>query len=121
MASRGYAKEYGFKCALKPIPSCKRQLKKVTYTTRCEFESFFPLQNPPFPMYTNKEKEKSQHARRCNVPFPEVLTKRVVEGVGDRLVPLALEEAQTGWGHGVLVLPVEVHRLEGRPIQTLWK
>lgn len=36
------------------------------------------------------------------------LTERVVEGVGDRLVPLGLEEGQAGGRHAVLVLPVEL-------------
>ena len=61
----------------------------------------------PHGVYTNPPPPWS------GVPFRAGLTQRVVEGAGDRRVPLALEEAQAGGGHGVLVLPVEVHRLEG--------
>lgn len=35
-----------------------------------------------------------------------------MKGVGDRFIPLALEESQSCRRHAVLVLPVEVHRLK---------
>lgn len=47
------------------------------------------------------------------------LTERVVKGVGDRFVPLALEEGQTRGGHVVLVLSVEVQRLKRTILQRM--
>lgn len=41
------------------------------------------------------------------------LTQCVVKGVGDRFIPLALEEGKTGGRHVVLVLSVEIQSLEG--------
>lgn len=35
-----------------------------------------------------------------------------MEGVGNRFIPLALEEGQACWSHFVLVLSVEIQRLE---------
>lgn len=41
------------------------------------------------------------------------LTQKLVEDVGDRVVPAALEEGQASWGHGFLVLLVEIKCAEG--------
>lgn len=43
---------------------------------------------------------------------PVLLTECVVEGIGDRFIPLALEEGETYWRHAVLVLSVEIQSLE---------
>lgn len=42
-----------------------------------------------------------------------------MKGVSDRLVPLTLEEGQARRGHGILVLPVELNRLERPLLQTV--
>lgn len=44
---------------------------------------------------------------------PLALTQQLVEDVGDRVIPAALEEGQASWGHGVLVFLVEIKSVEG--------
>lgn len=36
-----------------------------------------------------------------------------MEGVGDRVIPAALEEGQASWSHGFLVFLVEIKSVEG--------
>lgn len=47
------------------------------------------------------------------------LTECVVKGVGDRFVPLTLEEGQACRRHVVLVLSVEIQRLERAILQRM--
>lgn len=54
----------------------------------------------------------SQDQSNSSVFLSAGLTERVVEGVGDRFIPLALEEGQACGGQMVLVLSVEIHRFE---------
>lgn len=44
---------------------------------------------------------------------PTVPTQKLVEGVGDRVIPAALEEGQASWSHGFLVFLVEIKSVEG--------
>lgn len=47
------------------------------------------------------------------LPDHQALTQKLVEGVGDRVIPAALEESQTSWSHGFLVFLVEIKSAEG--------
>lgn len=46
-------------------------------------------------------------------PAHFALTQKLVEGVGDRVIPAALEEGQASWSHGFLVFLVEIKSVEG--------
>lgn len=44
---------------------------------------------------------------------PPSLTQKLVEGIGDRVIPAALEEGQASRSHGFLVFLVEIKGVEG--------
>lgn len=46
-------------------------------------------------------------------PAHSAPTQKLVEDVGDRVIPAALEEGQACWGHGFLVFLVEIKSVEG--------
>lgn len=46
-------------------------------------------------------------------PAHSGLTQKLVEDVGDRIIPAALEKGQASWCHGFLVLLVEIKSVEG--------
>lgn len=46
-------------------------------------------------------------------PAHSGLTQKLVEDVGDRIIPAALEKGQASWCHGFLVLLVEIKGMEG--------
>ena len=46
-------------------------------------------------------------------PAHSALTQELVEDVGDRVIPAALEEGQASWSHGILVFLVEIKSVEG--------
>lgn len=51
--------------------------------------------------------------RPTQCPSPMALTQKLVEDVGDGVIPAALEERQAGWSHGFLVFLVEIKSAEG--------
>lgn len=48
-----------------------------------------------------------------------LLTEQLMEGGSDRAVPLTLEECQPCWGHGILMLSVEVKCTKGSHLQAV--
>lgn len=56
---------------------------------------------------------RSVSSGQLPAPVHSALTQKLVEDVGDRVIPAALEEGQASWSHGFLVFLVEIKSVEG--------
>lgn len=57
--------------------------------------------------------QRSVSSGQSPAPAHSALTQKLVEDVGDRVIPAALEEGQASWSHGFLVFLVEIKSVEG--------